>query len=536
MRMPRRSFGPFPLLLSALLLLSARSGAEDFLNQRLNQDATTELQNEQQIAVNPADPNNMVAVWRDFRLGYRQVGWACTFDGGYTWTEGGLFQEPNYPWQSDPALTASVGGVFYAVLLSYTSTSEPNGLFLYRSTDGGATWGAPLEVIDQVPAVFEDKEFVACDRTGGAHDGNLYVAWSRFGYSSDIVFRRTANGGMTWGPVLAVDDDNGSQFPIPVVGRGGEVFVAWSNYYDEVIKIDVSNDGGVSFGTDRTVTGVYSVYNVLNGDINAYASPHMDADITDGPHAGRLYLAFMDRRGGSGDFDIWVMTSDDGALHWSAPARVNDDPFNNGRDQFLPWLTVDNLGVVTIVFLDRRHDPANRTYHCYLAQSLDGGATWSPNVRVSTEPSDPVHALREAAGPAAETAGKSGDVSSAAAPSVSRAGLLGEYIGVASWDGYPVPVWTDIRNLHQDTYAGYPLVKTRVAERKAASFRPELAVAPHPVRIGGEATVRAPFGGGVLHMYDVRGRLVRSFPFGSRTISLSVLGGRGWGGRGGPSA
>ena len=37
-------------------------------NTKINQDLTTQLQNEEQVAVNPKDPDNLVAVWRDFRL------------------------------------------------------------------------------------------------------------------------------------------------------------------------------------------------------------------------------------------------------------------------------------------------------------------------------------------------------------------------------------------------------------------------------------------------------------------------------------
>ncbi|MFH1279238.1 MAG: sialidase family protein [Candidatus Eisenbacteria bacterium] len=511
------------LLLLPILAVASPAGADDYLNARLNQDATAEVQNEQQIVVNPANPENLVAVWRDFRLGYRQVAWAYTFDGGYSWSEGGLFQESNYPYQSDPGLTAARNGDFYAVILSFTSTAEPNGLYVYRSIDGGVSWGAPSEVVNQVPNVFEDKEFIACDRTGGAHDGNLYVAWSRFGATSTIVFRRSTDGGGTWGPTYPVDDAGGSQFPIPVVGRNGDVYVAWGDYYNDVIKLDVSTDGGATFGTDRIVTGVYTVFTTINGGIDAYGSPQMDADITDGPFAGRLYLAFMDRRGGAGDFDIWVTTSDDGGAHWTGAVRVNDDAMNNGRDQFLPWITVDDVGIATVVFLDRRDDPANLSYHCYLAQSGDGGATWSPNVRVSTAPSDPAHALRADPDRAAWAMDKGSGTIRAALPTVSRAGLLGEYIGVACSGGYATPVWTDIRNLNQDTYAGYPLVKTAVAGSLPDAAGPSLTVAPHPLRAREPLSIRAPFARGVLALYDVRGRRVGAHLLDGAAMSTAGL-------------
>jgi hypothetical protein len=531
---PRAEALPLPTILALCLLLTPvllgpGAAADEWLNIRLNQDQTTELQNEEQVAINPLNPRNQVAVWRDFRLGYRQVAWAYTFDGGETWTEGGLFYEPNYPWQSDPGITADAAGNFYAIVLSYVSVYEENGLYVYKSTDGGITWGPPLEVINGYPGVFEDKEFIACDRTGSAHEGNLYVAWARFGGLVNVAYRRSTDSGQTWEPTLTISDDSSIQFPIPVVGRGGEVYVAWTSYAHSAILIDVSTDGGSSFGSDRTVTHVDEPSTILNGNVNAYSSPHMDADITGGPFAGRLYLAFMDRRAPFTDRDIWVTTSDDMGVNWSTPVRINDDPPSNGRDQFLPWLTVDNTGVVTVVFLDRRQDPQNRCYHCYLTQSVDGGLTWSPNVQISTMPSDPNHA------------GAGDHPVGGTEPQVSqlRAGLLGEYIGVVGWDGRATPVWTDIRNLHQDVYAGYLPAGSFVDGR----LQPDpvvLTVTPSVAREGNTLSfsLRMDTSGGgasppgdaaTLRILDVRGGLVQTL----HSISRSPCGIRlRWNGRG----
>lgn len=518
-----RRLGAGLALLAFLCLtvaLAPRARAQDeWLNIRLNSDTTTELQNEEQVAINPTDANNMVAVWRDFRLGYRQVAWGYTFDGGATWTDGGLFVEPNYPYQSDPGVTADRHGNFYAIVLSFTNTSSPNGFYVYKSTNGGVSWGPPMEVINGVPNVFEDKEFIACDRTDSPHADNLYVVWTRF-YTTQILMRRSTNGGWLWDPTVTVSDQNGVQFPIPVVGPQGELYVAWTRYSPAAIMFDVSTDGGSSFGTDRQVTTVYTASTVLNGGINAYGSPHMDADISTGPYRGRVYVAFMDRRAGYGDFDIWVTSSDDQGVSWTTPVRVNDDPVNNGRDQFLPWLVVDNLGVVTVVFLDRRHDPQNRTYHCVLTQSFDGGATWEPNVQVSGVASDPQYAALAGpldAGSESGTGGPAGAVGAAGdgpVPSVepSRAGLLGEYIGVTSWNGRPTPIWTDIRNFHQDAYAGYLSGGAGVARPAAAAIGWRL---PNPVAAGAGAAMRLtwrgadPPAGAPVRILDAQGRLLR---------------------------
>jgi len=114
---------------------------------------------------------------------------------------------------------------------------------------------------------------------------------------------------------------------------------------------------------------------------------------------------------------------------------------------------------VTVVFLDRRDDPLNLSYHCYLTQSADGGATWSANEKISTVPSDPTFAAQIRASLEQEiNAGGLPDALSTTA----AAGLLGEYIGVTAWNGHPTPVWTDTRNGHQDVYAGYISEETPV--------------------------------------------------------------------------
>ncbi len=427
--------GPFPtVLLDEIAFSGTGGGIEpvlnplDFggaLNFRVNQDNTQELQNEQQIVTNPTNPDNLVAVWRDFRLGYRRVAYSASFDGGLTWTED-LFEEPTYPWHSDPGLTVDADGNFFAVILSYTSTWQTNGLFVYKSSDGGLTWGNPVTVINGVPDVFEDKELIGCDRTGGPYSGYLYVTWARFGWGTDIMVSRSTNGGQSFQAPIDISSTSSVQWPVPVVGADGAVYVAWVSYSPLSIRFAKSTNGGASFGAERSVTSVSFYPGDLNGGIMTFPFPAMDADITGGPFNGNLYVIYMDYGPGS-DTDIFFRRSTDGGATWSPTVRINDDTPGNGRDQFHPWISIDEAGVISAVFLDRRDDPGNYYYNCYMTQSSDAGATWSDNIRISDISSDP----------------QAGSM---------RAGLLGEYIGLTSSNGRVNPLWTDTRRGHQDAY------------------------------------------------------------------------------------
>jgi hypothetical protein len=447
------------VVLTLLAALAGTAGAQEvYGNLLLNNDGTTNLQNEQQIVANPTDPLNLVAVWRDFRLGYRRVAYAATTDGGKTWAQA-LYTGTPYTRDSDPGLTVDRFGTFYAVVLAFESTSQPNGLFVYRSTDGGLTWSGPYTVIDDVPSVFEDKELIACDRSGGFFDGNLYVAWARFGFNQEVQVARSTDGGETFQAPVFIESGY-LQWPVPVVGVGGVVHVAWVNMGSSSLRIASSSNGGASFGSPRTICSLgWSGYGYINGNITVFSYPAMAVDLTGGPHHGRLYLAYMDDAGP--DMDIFLRYSDDAGITWSSALRVNNDIPGNGRDQFHPWVDVDANGDVGVVWLDRRLDPSNWKWDCYLAVSTNGGASFGPSVRVSTVSSDP---------------------SQAALDTMGRAGLIGEYIGLAMSGGYPYPLWTDTRNGHQDCYVGLhiDLLAPDILNLRLVSAQALLTWAPVP--------------------------------------------------------
>jgi len=522
------------LLLLVCFLAPGNVLAQDWLNSQLNADGTNRVHNEEQIVVDPTNPLHLASVWRDFRLGYRQVGYGYSTDGGRTWTNPGLFVDPHYANDSDPALTVSATGIFYAMLLAYTgNTSQPNGFLLYRSTTGGASWDERGFAINGVPNVFEDKEFIACDRTTSIFRGRIYCVWDRFN-ETNIYCVASSDGGLTWTSAKRVSNQSSNQFPCPAVGPNGIFYCAWTNY-GGYLRVDKSTDGGVNFGNDVNITSVYSPAMTLNGGIDSYSSPALDCDITAGPFHGRVYCVYMDKANNSNDFDVYLRYSTDQAATWSAPIRVNDDPFNNGRDQFHPWVTVDNRGFLTAVWLDRRQDPQNLKWHCYLSQSTNGGVTWSANQQISTVPSDPGHMLTGempridlaaeraammARGPVPlageedeEGALRVDDLKGHPHPDQdqTRSGVIGEYIGVTSYDGYASPIWTDTRNGHQDVYSAFDQAAMAVDAQAAQQADRSLVAAPNPSRGPVGLAYRVPSDGWVgLQVFDVNGRNVRT--------------------------
>ena len=204
---------------------------------------------------------------------------------------------------------------------------------------------------------------------------------------------------------------------------GGELSGTWTLYVSGA-ALPTLDEWKLTFtsqmttGTDRRVVGTPSPYQPLPGkavgpfptasairpDQGIGPSPTIASDNTLGSfseYQGRLYVAWV-RTGGNGD--IILATSDDGALTWSISGKINDD---NGtidgyagldgspRTQLEPELAVDlTTGTLVATWLDARHDASNARVATYIATSINGGSTWSPQTYMNV-PAAPTDAITQ---------------------------------------------------------------------------------------------------------------------------------------------
>lgn len=466
MRKIRSLSGLFFLFLFILPLFSLLTSEEmkaDVSNIRLNTDTSRELQNEEMIWVSPTDSNIVMAVWRDFRLTYRRVAIGISTDGGYTWVDS-LLKGGVYYQYSDPAIWCDRFGTFYPLTMNFSF--DPYGecnLALWKTTDNGATFSGPFYAVhDTVNEYLEDKEFMTIDRTGGTYDGNIYICWARFPNPTRIMFVRSTDGGVNWSDTLVVgspDEVEGydaGQFSFPLVDAFGNVYVVWrgrvrvDGIWRSCQRMVKSTDGGQTFTPSKAIMLNDLIWSAPGG-IDIYNMCGMDADITNGPYRGNIYLAVPNGTSGDNDnspSDIIFIKSTDGGDTWSEPVRVNDEPEDLPIYQFHPWLVVNQEGVIIVFFCDQRNDPPYyEKFDTYITFSFDGGETFTQNYRVSDVSSDP--------GDAYTNLHK--DISYQPADPASTmlkplAGLLGEYIGVSAYYDRVHCIWTDTREGDQDVY------------------------------------------------------------------------------------
>ena len=218
--------------------------------------------------------------------------------------------------------------------------------------------------------------------------GTVFAVWSDPRDEPDgansIYFSRSSDGGHTWStPNVRVSlfSESHQEDPSIAVDSEGTVYVAWRGGTTSTRLIDVWVAGSTDMGA------TWSEPSKVN-DVSGY----VDASTSFGPAIavdaeGALYVAWMDWRNSLpdnvnpviADPDIYVARSIDGGLSWSPNVRVNDDV---GTTEQIgdPAIAVDPDGAVYIAWQDRRDDERGDVY---VSGSDDGGATWSTNVRVN---------------------------------------------------------------------------------------------------------------------------------------------------------
>lgn len=339
--------------------------------------------NEPAIAVNPANPQQVVVAWQI------NASAAYSTDGGRTWSIAEGTAPKDYRVSGDVSLAYDASGHALLCYIAFDKLGTTNywaqgatrnGIFVRRSPDGGKTWDAtPSTVISHqsnpnIP--FEDKPWIVTD-TAGKHSGNIYVGWTQFTLSaSDLLFSRSTDDGKTWSTPIKLNsrpglprDDNGALEGFHgVVAPDGTLYTIWDNR--DGIIMAVSHDGGSTFTKDRLIIPAGPGYFGITGVARSNGFPQIGID----RHSGKLHVAWSDYT--DGDVDVFVASSSDQGQTWSSPVRVNNDPLHDGVDQFFQWMAVDPIsGAVNLVFYDRR--PDNQATRVTLARSTDGGKTFT---------------------------------------------------------------------------------------------------------------------------------------------------------------
>ena len=290
----------------------------------------------------------------------------------------------------DPAIDVDTSGNFYFVMGAAPAQADyPNSLGVSRAGPSGLGWATPTAVTFNTHQYFDDKPWIAVDRSASSYRNRVYVGWDRNHSNNQILYLSySSNGGTSWSPPIKVNDGNTGAERVfgayPAVDHNtGTVYLSWLDYTANNIYVDRSTSGGQTWGIDVAAVATHIGFGLVVPCVGG-RSQRPAQHLRVGP-SGTLHLVYTDGIAGRG-LDILYARSTDGGRSWSTPVRVNDDSAD--AHQFHATLSVtagkggnDQLAVS---FYDRRDDANNCLSHLYATSSSDSGLTWSPNVRLTS--------------------------------------------------------------------------------------------------------------------------------------------------------
>jgi len=400
-----------------------RSGFPD--NVRVNQDCGFRQQAEEWVAVDPTDPNNIVASSNDSKYSGNRTGVEFSLDGGKHWGDSELpvgrlaaefipggewsfdaITDPAHAWDADgnlyySAVAFDVFQDFNDALVVWKANSCLQGSALHTPGNGScepafvepisATGIAPSNNFADPFTFGDDKNLMAADAfPGSPFTNNVYVTWTIFRFDNEgfyvespIFFTRSEDGGKTWTAPLEISGSsaectggdgfdptedpstcNFDQGSYPVVGPDGSVNVVFNNCNTP----EAAPLGGVGVcqqmfvkSTDAGDTWTDPV--VVSDDIGLQPFSVPDNEIPDCP----LFRQCLPPNGyRMNDFPSMGIDEETGRLAVFWADFRNGGPCETDPTFGLPVLPCDNMN-----------------NNVFVSISTDGGETWSKATKVT---------------------------------------------------------------------------------------------------------------------------------------------------------
>lgn len=356
--------------------------------------------NEPTVAIDPTDPDVVVAGWNDYCQTDLAAGWmglGFSTDGGQTWLNSTL---PGYPLDDsaegsvsplkgrtdsgDPLVAFDNDGRLFVGGIAFNRAMPQNGsvfVATYEADNGpaGPSGQLPNDYVRTlivgkagVPAIagiFQDKPLMEVDRsTASPFEDNVYFCWTKFQGAgrSKIYFARSTDHGASFERSEIVSDGSVQGCDI-AVEHDGDVYVSWRSFPgiardSSGMKVVRSTDGGESFSKATQIA---------------------------------TFTPYFPNIGGSRDCG-------DGPFQCAAPSfvfpriplepRITADQTGTVPGVFATWNAIDPATVVPseTAFASATSGTVGRSL-VYVSKSSSDGATWSPPVAVDPSPGDPGH-------------------------------------------------------------------------------------------------------------------------------------------------
>jgi len=249
----------------------------------------------------------------------------------------------------------------------YVSWYSGNNSYLKTSTDGGWTWGQPLTITGQAPAIAVDVH------------GDLHIS---YWHSDTVYYIRSTDGGLTFTPPLSLGLSLGQGCPSDIaVDANGHPYVVWQETYRKggLTYPNILLTRPVVQGYDSTGVTATLTTTIVGTTTDSYAQP---PKVAVSPSGQNVYVTWRCPYQYYGNYvQIYFARSIDGGDTFGSRFHPTGSPYHG---EYSPAVAAYGEDVVYVawvrdLYLDRRTN---------FAHSENSGESFLQQVELGASGSD----------------------------------------------------------------------------------------------------------------------------------------------------
>ncbi len=289
-------------------------------------------------------------VWAENRDGNYEIYYNRSTDEGITWRDA-----TRLTFNNATSLLPSISAEGPVVHVVFQDDRYGNTEIFYKSSpDAGISWSPDIRLTN-----FSGSSRNPAVTSNGS---NIHVVWrdSRDG-NYEIYYKRSTNLGVTWQTDTRLTNNFGDSYNPSIALSGSLVHIVWQDdqHGNCEIYYKRSLDGGNNWGNESRLT------NNIGISYNPVVSVSSSV----------LHVLFRDSR--DGEYDIFYLNSLDNGISWGSERRLT----HNTADSLVFTVAASDTAVHMVW-----EDVRDGNYEIYYKRSIDEGATWETDTRLTNSP------------------------------------------------------------------------------------------------------------------------------------------------------